>query len=122
MTRLTLELLAVTVVTSGFAAEPEKQWRAVEGAQLQASFAGKELGDGTHYAYAFRHDGTFTGVEMGKDVRGTWKSTPRQLCWTWTKPRGSEECYEVRRSGNDVRLFRNGYETLSGTLRPAPAK
>ena len=121
MTRLTIGLLAVTVATSTFATEREK-WRAVEGTELQVSFAGKELGDGTHYAYAFRHDGTFAGVEMGKDVRGTWKSTPRQLCWTWTKPRGSEECYEVRRSGNDVRLFRNGNETLSGTLRPVRAK
>jgi len=85
---------------------------------VQKLFADRELGDGTHYSYSFRHDGTFAGFEMSKDVRGTWRSTDRQLCWTWTKPRGAEECYEVQRSGNDVRLFRHGYEALSGTLNP----
>ena len=58
----------------------------------------------------------------GQDIQGTWKTTARHLCWTWIKPRGSEECYEVDRSRNDVRLFRNGYEALSGTLTPIVRK
>jgi len=115
---LSLALFALIQASPASAAGAEPQWRAVEGASVQKLFADRELGDGTHYSYSFRHDGTFVGFEMGKDVRGTWRSTERQICWTWTKPRGAEECYEVQRSGNDVRLFRRGYEALSGTLTP----
>src|SRR5262252_3492157 len=115
---LSLALFALIHPSPSWSAGPEPQWRAVERASVQKLFADRELGDGTHYSYSFRHDGTFVGFEMGKDVRGTWRTTDRQVCWTWTKPRGAEECYEVQRSGNDVRLFRHGYEALSGTLNP----
>jgi hypothetical protein len=111
--------VAVSIHPSSLlAAGPEPQWRVVDGPAVQKLFADRELGDGTHYSYSFRRDGTFVGFEMGKDVRGTWRSTDRQVCWTWTKPRGAEECYDVQHSGNDVRLFRHGYEALSGTLTP----
>src|SRR5215471_4594865 len=115
---LSLVLFALINPLLSWSAGPDPQWRVVEGPSMQKLFADRELGDGTHYSYSFRHDGTFVGFEMGKDVRGTWRSTDRQICWTWTKPRGAEECYEVQRSGNDVRLFRRGYEALSGTLTP----
>jgi hypothetical protein len=115
---LALAAIASLGTSPAWPAEAERQWRAVEGHLVQKLFADHELGDATHYSYSFRHDGTFVGFEMGKDVRGTWRSTAQQICWTWTKPRGSEECYEVQRSGNDVRLFRHGYEALSGTLTP----
>jgi len=113
---LAFSCLLLGLTTMSFAADPV--WLVVEGAQLQTLFVDKELGDNAHFSYRFRRDGTFSGDEMGKDVLGKWRTTSRHLCWSWIKPRGSEECYEVHRSGVDVRLFRHGYETLSGRLAP----
>ena len=118
MRKFTCLLISIAVAGTTWSAETEKVWRSVRGAELQKLFADQELGDGVHYAYQFKSSGTFTGTEMARDVRGTWKATAKQICWTWIKPVGSEECYEVRRSGRDITLFRNGYEASSGTLTP----
>jgi hypothetical protein len=95
-----------------------EQGRAVEGKALREMFAGHEFGDGVHFAYRFRADGTFSGTEMAKDVRGTWRLSGGEICWTWTQPRGAEECYVARKSGAEVSLFRNGFEQWYGTLKP----
>ncbi len=121
MKRLILLLAAVGLVGPACASETGRAWHVASGAELRTLFADRELGDGAHYAYQFRKAGTFSGLEMGKEVRGTWKTTARYVCWTWTKPVGTEECYEVRRNGNEMRLLRNGQETLSGTLTPIKA-
>ena len=99
----------------------QEQWRTVSGPLLQSLFADKQLGDNAHYSYTFRRDGSFSGDEMGKDVRGTWRIAGDRLCWSWIKPRGSEECYQVQRSGHEVRLFRKGRIELSGSIEPLPA-
>lgn len=97
------------------AAEPGK---AVEGRALREMFAEREFGDGVHFAYRFRADGSFSGTEMAKDVRGTWRLSGREICWTWTRPRSAEECYIARQSGAEISLFRNGSEQWYGTLKP----
>lgn len=58
------------------------------------------------------------GMNMGKPVRGTWKVTGQSPCYVLSHSSSEEECYEVKHSGNEVRLFRYGYETFSGTLTP----
>lgn len=121
MQKLICFVIWIAVAGATGSAEPKNVWRSVQGADLQRLFAEQELGDGVHYSYRFRGNGTFTGTEMAKEVRGTWKATVNQLCWTWIKPVGSEECYEVRRNGRDVTLFRDGYEAVSGTLIPIKA-
>ena len=90
----------------------------VRGPQLRVLFAAKEFGDGVHFAYQLRADGTFTGTEMARDVTGRWRTTEREFCWRWTKPRGAEECYDVEQSGGEVRLLRNRSEDWYGTLKP----
>ena len=105
-------------------AQPEIKWRTVGGRELRAIFVDHELADGVHYAYRFRPDGAFTGYEMARDVRGQWRTADGELCWTWIRPRGSEECFVIQRRGAEVRLLRDGNEFLSGTLTPikrAPA-
>ena len=81
-------------------------------------FAEHEFADGVHFAYQFRADGTFSGTEMAKDARGTWRLSGREICWTWTRPRGAEECYVARGNGAEISLFRNGFEQWYGTLKP----
>lgn len=93
-------------------------WQAVEGDVVRSLFSGMEYGDGVHFAYQFRADGTFSGTEMGEDVRGTWRVTKVAMCWKWTRPPGAEECYRVQKDGAEVRLLRDGYEAWWGKLKP----
>src|SRR4051812_49504349 len=95
-----------------------EQGKVVQGKALREMFAEHEFGDGVHFAYQFRADGTFSGTEMAKDVRGTWRLSGREICWTWTQPRGAEECYVARGNGAEISLFRNGFEQWYGTLKP----
>ena len=101
----------------GFAGE---QWHAVDGTALQRLFAGKEFGDGVHFAYQFKGSGTFTGTEMGKEVRGSWRVRGNELCWNWQVPPEPQECYEVQQDGKNVRMMRNGSEAWYGTLQRIP--
>ncbi|HZX31115.1 MAG TPA: hypothetical protein VFF03_07165 [Rhodocyclaceae bacterium] len=99
-------------------ADPGNAWHRVRGDSLQVLFADQDLGDGVHYAYQFHRDGALSGMNMGKPARGTWKVTGPELCYRWNQAGSEEECYEVRRRGHDVRMFRDGYEAFSGTLTP----
>jgi hypothetical protein len=92
----------------------------VNAASLAALFQGKEFGDGVHFAYQFRADGTFTGTEMAKEVRGAWRVNENELCWKWHSPPGPEECYRVQQDGAHVRLMMNGSEAWYGTLQKVP--
>jgi hypothetical protein len=95
-----------------------ESWKKVRPTALRELFVEHELGDGVHYAYRFSGDGTFSGTEMAKEVRGKWRVSGREVCWTWIRPPGAEECYVVRKNGAEVSLFRNGTEQWYGTLKP----
>lgn len=119
MTRTAAAILAALVSGSLACAAPDvESWKRVRGSALHDLFAGRELGDGVHYAYRFNADGTFAGTEMAKEVRGKWRVSGREVCWTWIRPPGAEECYSVRKNGGEVSLFRNGVEQWYGTLKP----
>lgn len=112
-------ILVLSICAVGAAAQ-DGPWRAVRGKALQELFADQDLGDGVHYAYQFHRDGQLTGMLMGKSEHGTWRGVPSGLCYVWSRRKSEEECYEVRRRGNEVRMLRDGYEALSGTLTPIP--
>ena len=107
----------IALMASSFAATAdEEHWRDVKGAALRSLFKDKEFGDGVHFAYQFRSDGTFTGTEMAKEVSGSWRVRQNELCWNWLRPPGPRECYEVQQNGTHVRLLINGSEAWYGTL------
>ena len=110
-------LLALSVCVAG-AAGQDGHWRPVGGNILRELLADQDLGDGVHYAYQFHRDGRLTGMNMGKPESGTWKILSAELCYVWLRRKSEEECYEVRYRGNEVRMFRDGYEAFSGTLTP----
>ena len=91
----------------------------MRGRALHELFVNTQLSDDAHFTYAFRPDGTFSGVEMGRDVRGTWRTQDDGVCIKWTRPPGAEECYAVSKKGTELTLFRNGVEAWYGTLKPA---
>ena len=61
---------------------------------------------------------------MARQVRGKWRTTKQEFCWTWIKPADAEECFTVERHGSETRFLRDGYESLYGTLvaTKTPAK
>lgn len=109
-------LLLLLVAMSGHPSAAASGWKPVPSARLAATFVGQEMADGVHFAYAFHGQGRFTGVEMGRDVHGTWRVDGDELCWTWIRPRGAEECMTVQRRGRDIRLLRDGGLFLEGSL------
>src|SRR2546428_14119916 len=109
-------LVALSLPVSG----AEERWRKIKGASLQSMFQDKEFGDGVHFAYRFKLGGTFSGTEMSREVRGSWRVTEDEMCWKWVQPAGAEECYQVQQDGVHVRLLVNGSEAWYGTLQKAP--
>jgi len=99
-------------------AQGELSWRKVHGPDLRALLVDHELADGVHYAYQFRSDGTLTGFNMGKAIRGTWRIASDEFCWTQARRAAAEECFDVERSGNSIRLLHDGYEAFSAALTP----
>jgi hypothetical protein len=119
MMKRTQQVVAALIgVACACGAAAAGQGKAVQGNEMRALFAEHEFGDGVHFAYRFRTDGVFSGTEMGKNIRGTWRLSGAQICWTWTRPPGAEECYVARRNGEEVGLYRDGVEHWYGTLKP----
>jgi len=108
-------LIVFPLVVKAAGAEPA---RPPQAPALEQMFAEHEYGDGVHFAYRFLRNGTFSGTEMGKDVRGKWRLRGKEMCWTWTRQRGAEECYEASRNGAEITLYRDGVERWFGTLKP----
>ena len=95
----------------------DEHWSDVQGAAVRSLVQDKEFGDGVHFAYQFKADGTFTGTEMAKEVSGSWRVAKDELCWHWQRPPGPHECYRVEQDGSHVRLLINGVEAWYGTLQ-----
>jgi hypothetical protein len=108
---------ALTLPCATIGADKE-HWRKVNGADLRGLFSEKEFGDGVHWMYQFKGNGTFTGTEMSKAVSGSWQVRENEFCWKWLRPPGPEECYEVQQDGNTVRMLINRSEAWYGTLAP----
>lgn len=115
---LLLACIAAAAQAAGSSYQDELPWQRLAGAPLRKTFSDAELGDGVHYSYRFHANGNFDGTEMGRPVRGTWRTTVRELCWLWLQPTGSEKCYTVERKGRELRGARGGYERWSGQLTP----
>lgn len=94
----------------------DPSWRTVQGNDLQSLFSDHELSDGVHYTNQFRRNGLVIGVDKGKRFNGAWKVDGPYLCYTWVHPISENECFEVKRRGNEVRMFQNGIEIFSGTV------
>src|SRR2546427_7786452 len=109
-------LLLAAVLVGVAHAQADVGWRGVRGADLRGMFVDHEFADGVHYAFQFRGDGTFTGFDMGKEIRGTWRSAGNEFCWTQRKSIPAEECFGVERRGSQIRFLRDSYEAFSGNV------
>ena len=109
-------LCALFALSPSLSMAQQEHWRTVNGVALQSLFKDKEFGDGVHFAYQFKANGTFTGTEMSKPVSGSWQVRDNEFCWKWLRPPGPDECYQVQRDGARVRLMINDSEAWYGTL------
>lgn len=112
-------LLCVLALLPG-TSRADEHWRSVKGDSLRALFQDKEFGDGVHFAYRFKRDGSFTGTEMSEEVRGSWRVGKDEVCWKWQQPLEPERCYQVQWDGAHVRLMLGGSEAWYGTLQKLP--
>jgi hypothetical protein len=113
-------LLLVSSVAS--ASKPLPGWKALAPSDIEALFRGKAFGDGFHYSYRFLADGSFSGVEMAKDVRGTWAAEKNLLCLHREKPRKYTECFEVHAHGREINMLDGGALVFRGTLTDMEVK
>jgi len=109
-------LCALLALSPSASTAQQEHWRKVNGVALQSLFKDNEFGDGVHFAYQFKANGTFTGTEMSKRVSGSWQVRDNEFCWKWLRPPGPEECYQVQRDGAHIRLMINNSEAWYGTL------
>ncbi len=107
-------LLLVSALS--WATKPLPGWKALEPSDIEVLFRDKALGDGFHYSYRFLSDGSLSGVEMAKDVRGTWAVEKKLLCLHREKPRKFTECFEVHTDGREVNMLDRGSLVFRGTL------
>ena len=103
---------------TGFVSADADLWaQAAHRVDVRNAFVGHELGDGVHYAYRFRSDGTFSGLAMGTEIHGTRRAAGNESCWRQSKFSALEECFEVERHGKEFRFLRDGYPAFTGKLR-----
>jgi hypothetical protein len=117
---IALLLLLVSSVT--WAIKPLPGWKALNPSEIEATLRGKVLGDGFHYSYRFLADGSLSGVEMAKDVRGTWAVEKRLLCLHREKPQKYTECFEVHANGREINMLDGGVLVFRGALTDMEVK
>jgi len=108
--------LLLLVNSMAWSTQPLPGWKALGSSDMEALFRGKSLGDGFHYSYRFLADGSLSGVEMAKDVKGTWAVENKFFCLHREKPRKFTECFEVHTDGREVNLLDRGGLVFRGKL------
>jgi len=76
---------AVLALFAPVCAADTENWHDVKGADLRSLVEDREFGDGVHFAYVFRADKSFSGMEMGRKERGTWRIARDEWCWSRTR-------------------------------------
>lgn len=117
-----LTILVLLVSSACWATTPLSGWKALRHTELEAKFKGKMLGDGFHYSYRFLPDGSLKGVEMSKNVKGTWAAEGQLLCLHREQPRQFTECFEVHAHGREVNMLDRGALVFRGTLSDMEVK
>ena len=117
-------LIGIVLMVGALAsvAQAEDKFQKLNGAQIQAKFAGMEMTDQLHWGDIYQRNGVLVTTEMGHKTAGKWRIQKDQLCLDRANELGSG-CYEVWLSGKDVQLRGKGSNLpLEGVLqRPKDA-
>jgi len=117
-------LIGIVLMVGALAsvAQAEDKFQKLNGAQIQAKFAGMEMTDQLHWGDIYQRNGVLVTTEMGHKTAGKWRIQKDQLCLDRANELGSG-FYEVWLSGKDVQLRGKGSNLpLEGVLqRPKDA-
>jgi hypothetical protein len=102
---MTEHLITTALIVGALAsiAHAEDKFQKLNGAQIQAKFAGMEMTDQVHWGDVYQRNGVLVTTEMGHKSAGKWRVQKDQLCLDRANELGSG-CYEVWLSGKDVQL------------------
>src|SRR5215469_7807134 len=98
-------LIGIVLMVGALAsvAQAEDKFQKLNGAQIQAKFAGMEMTDQVHWGDVYQRNGVLVTTEMGRKSTGKWRVQNDRLCLDRANELGSG-CYEVWLSGSDVQL------------------
>jgi len=106
------------VIVCDAACAAAKTMRALTGAQIRASFTGKQLTDEVHYRLVYDPDGTLRSYSMGVKKIGKWHIEKDELCLDLGET--DDGCFRVTLNGERVELTPSGLGgPLDGILQPA---
>lgn len=89
--------------------------------EIRQALAGKVVGDGQHWTYHLKSNGSIEGAEMRRPVQGKWAIHDRRLCLS--VPSGApENCSEVVREGKGLLLHANGLDISDLYVEPYRSK
>lgn len=98
--------IVMAVLVPGLAAHADDQFKLLDGKQIRAQIAGKEITDGPHWSMYLRRDGALVSSEAGSSWSGTWAIRNNKLCIS--NPGSTTlECNEVWVSGANIRMRAN---------------
>lgn len=92
--------------------------RKLNGTQIRAGFAGKQLTDEVHYRLVYEPDGTLRSFSMGVKKVGKWIVERDELCLYLGET--DDGCFQVTRNGEQIELTPVELGgALDGILQPA---
>jgi hypothetical protein len=111
--------MIVAVVATAFASSAiaQEKFQKLTGGQIRAKLAGMELTDETHWYDFYDRNGTVLSSSMGRKRTGKWWIEKNRLCVELDKG-DLAKCYDVRLSGNKVKLRGEGLLQMDAVLRP----
>src|SRR5262245_15012682 len=111
----------LAVATLGSSATAEEKFQKLTGGQIRAKLAGMELTDNVHWRDLYQSNGTVMSTSMGRKRTRKWRVEKDRLCIEFEKE-PIPTCYDVRISGKDLELRREGLLPLQGTLEPSSGR
>lgn len=95
----------VTVLPVGLADAQIPEPRRLNGREIRANFAGRDLTDGVHWSEYYRADGALLVDDMGRRETGRWEVRGNTLC---RARKGADPmCAQVWISGDQIRFGQN---------------
>lgn len=105
------------VVAFGISAGMASAAQVLSADELRQAVSGKVVGDGQHWTYHLKKDGSLEGAEMRRPVTGRWAVKGNRLCLS-VPAEAPANCSQVGHAGKSLVLRDNGMDISD--LRVAP--
>lgn len=86
--------------------------------EIRATFVGQVVGDGYHWRYYLKPDGSVDGTSMGRSRKGYWSVRGQQLCLAIINDTAQDQCYGVVRKDKALIFRVNGQDFVDVHVEP----